>query len=147
MALYRKNAEQTSDTSVSKGDAKSSGLGRGLESLTGDNTPAEKKPLVVRRGIYPPEAERKRPKQTHPARAPQKTVQPAGVGGRVVIRTDELPMNPTHTVRNPRRGTTVLIRTERADTPKRYKMSEHDQGDPDGIRPGKPIVINPRNRK
>ena len=61
MALYRKNAEQTSDTSVSKGDAKSSGLGRGLESLTGDNTPTEKKPLVVRRGVYPPEAERKRP--------------------------------------------------------------------------------------
>ena len=147
MALYRKNAERTADPVESKADGRASGLGRGLDSLTGDNTPTEKKPLVVRRGVYPPEAERKRPKKDAPSRTPKQTVQPAGVGGRVVIRTNELPQHPTHTVRSPRRGTTVLIRTERAETPRRYKMSEHDDSGADAIRPGKPIVINPRKRK
>lgn len=145
MALYRKNVEKT-EASEGKAD-RASGLGRGLDSLTGDNTPVEKKPLVVRRGVYPPEAEQRRPKQTHPARTPKQTVQPAGVGGRVVIRTNELPLHPSRMVRSPRRGTTVLIRTERTETQKRYKMIEHDGANADAIRPGKPIVINPRKRK
>ena len=68
---------------VSSGSARISGLGRGFDSLTGDKTPTEKKPLVVRRGEYA-------------GRQPQVCVRPPlreapETGGKVVIRAQELP--------------------------------------------------------
>ena len=45
-------ADNREKRSASTGSSRISGLGRGFDSLTGDNTPTEKKPLVVRRGEY-----------------------------------------------------------------------------------------------
>lgn len=139
MAIYRKE----SDPKNGNGRAShASGLGRGIESLTGDNTPADKKPLVVRRGLY----EEKRPAVKVKGSPP---ISPsAGVGGRVVIRTDALPQKPLRSAKSARKGTTVLVRTERTDPPKRYRPSEpisvHEHN---SVRPGKPIVIDPRKKK
>lgn len=147
MAIYRKNPPRNDETAGAKAqNERSKGLGRGFQSLSTDNTPAEKKPLVVRRGVCPPEE--KKPVQTQQARAPKKTTQPPGVGGRVVIRADQPPVEPLRSARSARKGTTVLIRTERDDPPKRYRVNERViLRDPHVFRPDRPIVINPRKKK
>ena len=146
MAIYPKRVSNGVSHGEKQQKNADKGLGRGFDSLTGDNTPAEKKPLVVRRGAYP-QTER-RLMEPHPARAPKKTVQPPGVGGRVVIRTQNPPDSPVHSARSARKGTTVLIRTERNDPPKRYRVNERVvMRDPYDTKSGKPIVINPRKKK
>ena len=127
-------------------DGRTTGLGRGYNSLSGDNAPKEKRPLVVRRGAV---TDPRRPIVPNPdSRVPKKTVEPAGVGGRVVIKTDTPPTSPVHSGRSSRKGTTVLIRTERDDPPKKYRVNERIvMRDPHDTSSGRPIVINPRKKK
>lgn len=145
MAIYRKDSanpdRKLDDRSAEKTrNAVNDRLGRGIDHLTNDNTPAAKKPLVVRRGIYDG------PKPLASGRPPLRDT--PGMGGRVVIRTDALPTEPLRSARSARKGTTVLVRTDRVDPPKRYKTNE-----PISVRkrynvqPGEPIVINPRKKK
>ena len=139
MAIYRKDADKRTRGGKTPN---ASGLGRGFENLTGDNTPAEKKPLVVRRGAM----EEKKPLVKQRSQPP---ISPAaGVGGRVVIRTDALPQKPLRSAKSARAGTTVLVRTERSDPPKKYRPNEPiSTKERYDIRPGKPIVIDPRKKK
>ena len=124
-------------------NVRTTGLGRGYNSLSGDNAPTEKKPLVVRRGAV---SDAPRVLTPNPeSRVPRKTVEPAGVGGRVVIKTDAPPTSPVHSGRSSRKGTTVLIRTERDDPPKKYRVNERIvMRDPHDTSSGRPLVINPR---
>ena len=147
MAIYRQNASEPENKDENRPQSsRVTGLGRGFDSLTGDNTPTEKKPLVVRRGAVT-EAQR-RPMQTEQAHVPKKKTEAPGVGGRVVIRTDQLPNVPLHSGRSARKGTTVLIRTERNDPQKRYRVNERIvMRDPHDPSTGRPIVINPRKKK
>lgn len=127
-------------------DAHSTGLGRGFNSLTKDNTPKEKKPLVVRRGVVE-NPTRPIVRSTDP-RVPKSYGEAAGVGGRVVIKTEDSLVPPVRSGRNARKGTTVLIRTMRDDPPKKYRVNEHSEPrDPRDVRLPRPIVINPRNKK
>ncbi len=145
MAIYRKTIPSSNEGSCEKAEnaAKSTEkarLGRGLDSLTGDNTPAEKKARVVRRGAY----EGPKPYTKSPPPLPATH----GLGGKVVIRTEALPEEPLHSARSARKGTTVLVRTDRSATPKRYKMNETSSlYDKYRVKPGEPIVINPRKKK
>ena len=146
MAIYRKDPETGAVLPQKAGKNSASGLGRGLNSLTGDNTPKEKKPLVVRRGVADPTTFRRSnaPVQTN---APKKAVQAPGVGGRVVIRSGSLPDTPLHSARSARKGTTVLIRTERDDPPKRFRVNERIVLQDPKRNPDRPIVINPRKKR
>ena len=145
MAIYRKEsvkADPKSDGEPLKKakEAEADRLGRGFDSLTGDNTPAEKKPRVVRRGVYDG------PKPIVKDKPPLRET--LGSGGRVVIRTDALPEEPLRSARSARKGTTVLVRTERADPPRRYKTNEPiSVRKRYNVRPGEPIVIDPRKKK
>lgn len=118
---------------------KNAGLGRGLGSLGQDNKPEEKKPLVVRRGEYVPKHTKER--------ATPSLSNAAGVGGKLVIHTDKLPERAERPVRSTRKNTTVIVRTERPETQKRYtseeSLSSHDRF---YVRKGEPIVINPRKK-
>lgn len=140
MAIYRKNADGTEKRDGGN-EQNASKLGRGLDSLSRDNAPAEKKPLVVRRGVY----EEKRPiVKTRPP-----ITERAGVGGQVLIRADQLPSQPIRSAKSARKGTTVLVRAERPDPPKRFRLKEPnvDKKSRSDILPGAPIVINPRKKK
>lgn len=145
MAIYRKNmsevpAKSCGDSKKTDKNADNDRLGRGLDSLTGDNTPAEKKPRVVRRGAYEgPKPYTKSPPPLTPTH---------GLGGKVVIRTEALPREPLHSARSARKGTTVLVRTVRSASPKRYKVNEPlSMYDRYRVKPGEPIVIDPRKKK
>lgn len=144
MAFLRRKTQN--DVGTPQKDGHTAGLGRGFNSLTGDNAPTEKKPLVVRRGVV---SDTRRPIVPNPeSRVPKKTVEPAGFGGRVVIKTDGPPAVPLHSGRSARKGTTVLIRTERDDPPKKYRVNERIvMRDPHDTAPDRPIVINPRKKK
>ena len=160
MALYRKNpdgsvtchsgqaldADEDARAAVGQRSGKpSSGLGRDFESLRGDNAPGEKKPLVVRKGAYVPATPISRRKEE--PLAPRKTAERVGGGGKLVIRTDVLPSKPLHSARSARKGTTVLVRTERIGPQKRYHVSDHVTGEPTDYRLRRPIVIDPRKKK
>jgi len=145
MAIYRKDPMGTGESSDGESAGKTNNvekdrLGRGIDHLTRDNTPAEKKPRVVRRGVY--DGPRSIAKERAPLRdAPE-------VGGRVVIRTDTLPSEPLRSARSARKGTTVLVRTDRVDPPRRYKTNESISARRRyNVQPGEPIVINPRKKK
>jgi hypothetical protein len=146
MAIYRKDPQTGTILPEKPSKNASSGLGRGLTSLSSDNAPKEKKPLVVRRGAADPATVRRSgmPVQTN---APKKTAEAAGVGGRVVIRSGSLPATPLCSDRNARKGTTVLIRTERDDPPKRYRVNERIVLRDPTRNPDRPIVINPRKKR
>ena len=141
MAIYRKNPSVCREGSDgAKKNTESDRLGRGLDSLTGDNTPVERKPRVVRRGAY----EGQKPY----TKAPPPLRESHGLGGKVVIRSESLPNEPLHSARSARKGTTVLVRTERSGEPKRYKPNEPlSLYDRYRVNPGEPIVINPRKKK
>lgn len=150
MALYRKHTDTTSSGTTENGGAapkneRPSGLGRGFSSLSSDNAPGEKKPLVVRRGAYEPKTPRVTPNER--SLTPKKTQEAVGVGGKLVIRTDTLPQKPVRSARSARKGTTVLVRTERNDPQKRYHVTERTSEDPNDYRYRKPIVIDPRKKK
>ena len=145
MAIYRKNApvvpaKSCGEPKEADKNAENDRLGRGLDSLTGDNTPAEKKPRVVRRGVYEgPKPYIKSPPPLAPTH---------GLGGKVVIRTEALPEKPLHSARSARKGTTVLVRTDRSGSQKRYKVNEPlSICERYRVKPGEPIVINPRKKK
>ena len=123
-----------------KSNQRSAGLGRGLESLSGDNSTEEKKPLVVRRGVV---EEGRR--TTSSARPP--IGNSPGVGGRVVIRTEALPEKPLRSSRQSRKGTTVLVRTERPEDEKQYGVDGVLTRGKYQVLPGRPIVINPRKKR
>lgn len=119
---------------------RTSGLGRDFNSLSGDNRPTEKKPLVKRLGAYEGPS---RPAIMRPP-APEEP----GTGGRVVvIRKDKLPEKPNNASRRAGKGTCMLLRTERPREQRRYSpavsLTAKEKYD---IRPGKPIVINPRKK-
>ena len=145
MAIYRKESNLRGEkpcveAEKATNDAGNARLGRGLDSLTGDNTPAERKPRVVRRGAY------EGPKTY--TKSPPPLIPTHGLGGKVVIRTSALPEEPLRSARSARKGTTVLVRTDRSDSPRRYKMNETLVAyDKYGVKPGEPIVINPRKKK
>ena len=134
-------ADNREKRSASAGSSRISGLGRGFDSLTGDNTPTEKKPLVVRHGEYA-------------GKQPQICVRPPlreapETGGKVVIRAQELPEKPRRVLTgNGVRGTTVLVRTDRPQEKKKYTSETPLPGKTRyDVRPGRPIVINPRAKK
>lgn len=148
MAIYRRGISAEDELKKTTQNTRASGLGRGFESLSGDNEPEPKKPLVIRRGACSQEEERNRPLAKPRSSAPKRTAGPSDAGGRLVIRADQLPEKPIASARSARRGTTVLVRTEREDPPRRYRVNEHAaRENEDGIRAGAPIVINPRKKK
>lgn len=145
MAIYRKNmpeepAKSCGEPETADKNAENGRLGRGLDSLAGDNTPTEKKPRVIRRGVY----EGAKPY----TKSPPPLTPTHGLGGKVVIRSEALPKEPLHSARSARKGTTVLVRTVRSDPAKRYKVNEPlSMYDRYRVKPGEPIVINPRKKK
>lgn len=143
MAIYRKQPARSDGA-----DARPAKLGRGLDSLADDNaaTPPKKKPLVVSHGPCDPDgasAERR-----NKAVPPPKRPSLPEAGGRVVVRTDALPDRPIRSARSTRKGTTVLIRTERGSEQKRYRVGEHiPPRSAEDARLDRPIVIKPRGKK
>jgi hypothetical protein len=67
----------------------------------------------------------------------------------VVIRAQELPERPRRVLtKNGVRGTTVLVRTDRPQEKKKYTSETSLPGKTRyDVRPGRPIVINPRAKK
>ena len=135
MAMERKKG------AVSANSARISGLGRGFDSLTTDNMPVKKKPLVVRKGEYTSG-------NTQVCVRPPLREAPE-TGGKVVIRSATLPERPRRVIsRNGVRGTTVLVRTDRPQEQKKYTSDLPLPGKKRyDVRPGRPIVINPRTKK
>jgi hypothetical protein len=103
--------------------------------------PVKKKPLVVRKGEYTSG-------NTQVCVRPPLREAPE-TGGKVVIRSATLPERPRRVIsRNGVRGTTVLVRTDRPQEQKKYTSDLPLPGKKRyDVRPGRPIVINPRTKK
>ena len=143
MAIIRKKPVEGGETNGS-GSGGTPRLGRGLDSLSRDNAAdTGKKTLVVPRGPYVQDVGTSASKGQA---SPGKRSLP-GSGGRVVVRTDELPGKPIRSARSARRGTTVLIRTERDPKRKRYRIAEHIPARSATGGQDRPIVIKPRGTK